>query len=99
MTTTTKPKKGTRAWRDELFEVCTLLEMRKNTNSPIFQVETIVGHKKNPLTGKIGMMVKWKGFPDTQNSIEPESSLKMTAPKAVKAYWVCVKFVWKFFGN
>ena len=35
-TTTTKPKKGTRAWRDELFEVCTHLEIKKKQKFPNF---------------------------------------------------------------
>jgi len=46
--------------------------------------ERIVKHEKNNRNGVAKYWVKWVGYGDNQNTLEPEESLR---PKAVKDYW------------
>ena len=48
-----------------------------------WEVEAIVGHRKK--FGKMTYQVKWKGYPTSDNSWEPESHLR-NAPQLLKAY-------------
>jgi len=46
--------------------------------------ERIVKHEKNKRNGVVKYWVKWEGYGDNQNTLEPEESLP---PKAMKEYW------------
>jgi len=46
--------------------------------------ERIVKHERNKRNGVIKYWVKWEGYGDNQNTLEPEESLP---PKAMKDYW------------
>ena len=48
-----------------------------------YEVEAIVSHRK--VGGKWRYMVKWKGYPTSENSLEPESNLS-NAKELLQAY-------------
>ena len=49
-----------------------------------FEVEAIVSDRKQK--GKVEYLVKWKGFPSSENTFEPEGNLKDTAPDILREY-------------
>jgi hypothetical protein len=49
-----------------------------------WEVESVVGHRRNE-KGELQYRLKWKGFPKSENSWEPESHLK--CPILQEIYW------------
>ena len=53
-----------------------------STNQRIYKVESIKGHKKRGR--KLFYLIKWDGFPDSENTWEPEENL--SCPKILNEY-------------
>ena len=51
-----------------------------------FKVSQILGNRFNQRLKRTELLVNWKGFPSTQSSWEPISSLYEDVPKMVKTY-------------
>ncbi|KAK7687784.1 hypothetical protein QCA50_009003 [Cerrena zonata] len=57
-----------------------------------YEIENILGHKYNmkEFEGRIGYLVKWKGFPDSENSYVDERDA-VGAQDLIAAYWKTLK--------
>ena len=59
----------------------------KKNNSRKYIVERIVGHEgEKGLGGCIRYWVKWEGYPESSNTLEPLSSV-VDSVEAVREYW------------
>jgi hypothetical protein len=54
-----------------------------DVENPIYTVEAIVDHRGTP--GRYSYLVKWKDYPDSQNTWEPQSSF--LDDLVIKEYW------------
>jgi hypothetical protein len=52
-----------------------------------YEVEAIVNHRKT--NGQVKYLLKWKGFPESENTWELEANL--ACPSLLKAYWAAKK--------
>jgi hypothetical protein len=50
-----------------------------------YEVERIIKHRQFGRTKKRHYLIKWKGYPDSDNTWEPEDNVH--APDLVKQYW------------
>jgi hypothetical protein len=55
-----------------------------DTKGDRYAFERIVKHEKDKRTGAVRYWVKWEGYGDDQNTLEPEDSMPASA---LKAYW------------
>ncbi|CAO1621149.1 unnamed protein product [Sympodiomycopsis kandeliae] len=54
-------------------------------DEPEYEVEKILDHKFVAKTGTHKFLVKWLGYPDSENTWEPEANVM--APELIDAYW------------
>ena len=50
-----------------------------------FEVERIEQHRRHGRQRKLQYLIKWKGYPSSDNTWEPEGNVQ--APDIVKSYW------------
>ena len=56
-----------------------------------FEVENVCDALKNPQTGDIELLIRWKGFSEAENSWEPASIIIADAPTLVARYYTVNK--------